>query len=165
MNFSRGALAAALASVVMTVAPSLAQSFRPVSNVLPEVKNPQTAAPKEVPGSVLDKARAYSLTHEEVAISIYKGKKDNITGEKIGETLAAILKKNFNIPAKYFVEEGDADYTVVDLFVAGYGLGDYDLKESITGVALAAGHWDDVFGSGRRRDPISGVVGKPAPER
>jgi hypothetical protein len=164
MKFSRGALAATLASVVMTVAPSLAQSFRPVSNILPEIKEPQITQPKEAPESVLRQARTYSLTHEEVAICIYKGKKDNISGEKIGETLAAILKKNFNIPTKVFIDDG-SDYTVVAFFVAGHAYGGYGLKDSIEGAALAAGGWDDVFGTGRRREPMSGVLGKPAPER
>lgn len=162
MKFSRGALAAALASVVMTVAPSFGQSARNASNVPPAPTTKVTLPENNNPGGVLYEACDYSKTHQVVTIAIAHGSKDNITGEKIGATLAAILQEKFNTPSKYFVEEGK-DYSVVAFCVDGHVYGGYGLKESVSGAVLAAAGYEDRFRgpTTSAKPPISALLGKP----
>jgi hypothetical protein len=166
MNFPRGYLAAALAGVSMTVAPSLAQNARTASNAAPTPTTTRVTLPENTPDDVLSQARDYSKTHPIVTIAIAKGEKDNITGEKIGDTLVALLKEKLDTPAKYFLEPGK-DFTVIAFCVDGHIYGPYGLKESLSGAALAAAGYDDHFRrpTSMSRTPVAGFLGKPDPQR
>ncbi len=115
MKFSRAPLAAVLASVFMPAAPSFGQS--PNVAAKPSASDPKiaqtTAKSTSDKPTVLEQAWDYAKVNPVVVIMIAKGSKDDITGEKIGDTLTAIMKQKFDVPVKYFVVPG-ADYTAVE---------------------------------------------------
>lgn len=161
--FGRGTLAAALATA-MAVAPSFAQES---ARVAAKPANEPKITQPEGKSDVITLADDYSEAHPVVAIGIMKGRKDQISGEKIGDTLSDVLMKAYSgIPSKYFVAPG-GDYTAIIFAVKGHIYGPYGLKESLTGIGLAAASYNDVIRPKLRVAPgtASGVAGKPEPQQ
>lgn len=161
MTLRNGYLAAALATA-MSVLPSVAPAQE---KVLAKPAGEARATAYDEKNDVITLASDYSEKHPVVAIGILKGKKDPITGEKIGDTLSGVLKNGYDgVPSKYFVAPG-GDYTAVIFAVKGHIYGPYGLKQSLTGIALAADSYNEVL----RPRPSSGVAGslasKPEPQQ
>jgi len=137
MSLAQRVLAGTFAAA-MAVAPSLAQDAKVTSS--PLVSGQQTSQPNE-----LRQAEKFSETFPGIVICIAKGQKDPITGEKIGDTLAGVIHKVHDVPLdriKYMVTPG-SDYTAIAFFVKGNAYGPYGLKESLGGMTLAAGSYQE----------------------
>lgn len=156
----RGTLAAALATA-MTVVPAFAAKASPAAKpITPSTKNHiQQSKP-----DLIDQSVEYSEAHPVVVIGIAKGKKDNMTGERMGQILSDALMKVHNVPSKVFVEPG-GDYTAVIFVVKGLIYGEYGLKESLSGMSLAAHSYNEVL----RPRPLTGMqtafASKPEPQQ
>ncbi len=172
---ARGHLAAILATAI-AAAPALAQQPSvPASTATtsraasPAGGNAGKTLPAEEAANLaaadfMDMVDEYSEHNPLVAIGIFKGAKDNITGERIGERLSDLLRIQ-GAPSKYFVTQGAA-YSTVMFAVKGHVYGPYGLKESIGGVALAADNYDEKVRKGifPRPDPAlyPRIVNDPA---
>ena len=105
---------------------------------------PKLTQPEAKP-YLFEQVVSYSKENPVVVIGIAKGKKETLlTGEQIGEKLSGALMKIHDAPSKYFVEPG-GDYTAIIFGVKGLLYGPYGLKESLSGMALAAASYDDVI--------------------
>jgi hypothetical protein len=140
MDCGRRICCAALAVTAVAVAPSRAQDVKTASKP-PSVS--EYLIEHGYSPTLLRQAGDYSEDHPVVVIAISKGQKETLlTGEQIGEKLAEVLKKVHDTPAKYFIAPG-GDYTAIAFFVKGHAYGPYGLKDSLSGVTLAADAYDE----------------------
>lgn len=155
----RGTLAAALATA-MTVVPAFAAEASPAAKPITPSATSQTQQRKPI---LIDEVADYSEKHPVVVIGISRGQKDDATGERIGQILSDALMKVHNVPSKVFIKEG-GDYTAVIFAVKGLIYGEYGLKESLVGMSLAAGSYNEVL----RPRPLTGMqtafASKPEPQ-
>jgi len=137
-TLSKGALATALATA-MAVIPSLAPAQERVA--AKPASGTTVSLPQDDQPFLHNKVVDYSKTHPVVVIGIYKGSKDSITAEKVGETLSKVLQNAYQgTPSKYFAEPG-ADHTAIIFAVAGHLYGPYSLKESLLTIGVAADNY------------------------
>lgn len=158
--FGRGTLAAALATA-MAVAPALAQETGLAGKPVPKT----TVTQPEREPILIDRVAEYSETHPVIVIGIAKGRKDEMSGERIGEILSDALKKVHDAPSEVFIEQG-GDYTAVIFAVDGLIYGAYGLTDSLIGMSLAANSYNEVVrpkATHSSGDPT--LAGKPAPQR
>jgi hypothetical protein len=175
MSLSQRAIAGVFAAA-MAVSPSLAQNAGTVA-AKPDpnsVSTPAGVAQEATKPNELRQAEKLSETYPGIVIAIAKGQKDQITGEKIGDTLSGVIKKVSSAPSKYVVWPG-GDYTAVAFFVKGHAYGPYGLKESLTGLSLAADDYNEKIHNGtfppvdsassQEHGIPGGILAKPEPHQ
>lgn len=163
MPAARGYLAAALATA-MAVAPSLAQN--PARVPAKPSNDSKITQPREKL-TLLEQVGDYSEVNPVVVIGIAKGQKETLlTGEQIGGKLSEALMKVHGAPSKYFVEPG-GDYTAVIFAVDGHVYGPFGLKESLSGMTLAASNYHSKVRHGKFPAPggAATVTAKPEPKQ
>ena len=140
--FGRRTLAAALATA-MAVAPS---AFAQDNNVAGKPSPSAAAISPEYTPTVTRQASDYSERHQEVAIVVAKGKKEEgFTGQEIGDTLARGLREKYNVPSKVYVRDSAGDYSNVTFLIKGRSYGSYSLDKSIVALALVSRDFDRAY--------------------
>lgn len=157
--FKRGTLAATLAAA-MVVVPAFAGESG--TDVVPKPVTGSSAT--QTKPDLIDQAVQYSRANPVVAIGIAKGKKDDMTGERMGAILSAYLKQKHDVPSKVFIEPG-GDYTAVIFVVKGLIYGEYGLDTVQGGMAMAADSYNEVLRPRRSRGMQTAFAGKPEPQQ
>jgi hypothetical protein len=135
----------------------LAQALAPIlAQNAPTPKN----APSPDKPYLFEEAGDYSETHALIVIGVAHGRKETgLTGEQIADKLADVIKKVHGAPSKTFVKPG-GDYTAIIFAVHGHLYGPYSLKESLTGLSLAADDYNEKVHRG-----VFPGAGVPAPAK
>lgn len=165
---ARGFLAGALASVFMTIAPSMspAQNVNgkvssPSSSSIVEPRAGQSQQDRELEEKILKrqdlvtKVSDISEKYQGIVIGISKGQKEKITAEQIGDKLVQLARDVHEAPAQYVVDKG-GDYTAIIFAVKGHLYGPYSLTQSLGDISLAADNYDEKV--------RLGVFSKPDPQ-
>ena len=129
----------------------------PANANAPTTRVASAGTTQEYRPTIITQAGEYSETNPVVSFFVYKGKKSNLTGESVADTISGYFLDR-GIPVKAFVGPSDEDNTVIGYFVKGRLYGPVGLRDAATAAVGVASQFSDAYDY----DILTGKISLPA---